>query len=216
MRSYHDSIFKQANREFKLFYAKRAIRRSVKEPKQQHYTLCGDNLVFESRISEYSQKNGIIPQIFSFNSNIEEFQKASLEKIKNARRLRFVELYRENFSYDKIGQVEPVNDGLATIVDFDTCGWFVGDILSQSYDICFYSKMVFLTVIIKGRHTNENLIRYPSGMSKSDVQNPDKIGKWLETETPLFHLDSYVYENYGKKHSATMATIVMGRKSFAR
>jgi len=201
MATYHVSAEKQKNREFKLKYAKRALRHGSKKPREV-LTLCGNNVWLESQLARYAVEKALPVEIHGFNSDILEFVEASAH-LANLESLPIF-LFREKLT--------PALASQSSFVDFDTCGWFLGEIAQNALDFCYRAEMVALTIIIAGRRPGvETIKNIPSGMTWGDVSNPHEIAKWLASNSPLSHLGTHVYHNPGS--ACTMATLIFGKKA---
>lgn len=196
---------KQNSRKFKLSFARNAIRQ-CKGEWFDAITLCGDNLKFETKLSESAAKNGIRLALDCFNSTEKELDKA-MEEAENC--TDCLEFHNSKLTPGKAYKIKSQNDN-STIgfVDFDCCSQFFAATAKTIIGIAQHTRLMAITLILKGRHPGEENIILPDGMSKKDCEMPDKIGEYLEDKTGLYYLGKYVYKN----GIFPMVTIIIGDK----
>lgn len=205
MASYHKSEIKQNNREFKLKYAKKALRTAPLNRSLSIYTLCGSSIWFESQVLKYSeQKYGKnILNVHSFNITKEE-----LEKARNDRWKLPLETYL-NLHLNNCPLTPKRINGESDFTDFDTCKFFFKKNANDTIALAQKSRFLALTIIISGRHCCEDWLICPEGMTKADVQNPIKVSEYVEKNTNMRCVDALIYKNPGAK--STMATLIFER-----
>ena len=209
-RSYHFSPVKQNHRRFKLKYAKKSIRRITSSKSEIHaFTLCGKSLWLETQLVKYSQKiwSGNSIRVNSFNSNPSEITSVICDHAKLPENIK----ENINLSYSKLCyyNIPAEKESRSDFTDLDTCEWFSSKNARNTIEFCNRSRMLALTVIIKGgRVTNKGVrgIICPSGMNFSDIQNINKIIEYIENHSRMKAVDWIKYKN--KSAVSTMATII--------
>lgn len=205
MATYHTSRIKQNNRQFKLKYAKRALRTASPDRHLQVHTLCGASVWFESQLVGYAVKKwgSQCISLQGFNTTVDEWLTANSMRASLPPTIKDnIELYTSRLNHFVVR-----DDGGSDFVDYDTCKWFFAANAKATLALCNHTRTIALTVILKGRHAGEDMVIAPEGMTLADVSNPEKIGKWIEARTNMRCVDYMVYKN--PQSASTMATIIL-------
>lgn len=213
-RSYHSSKVKQSIRAFKLKYAKKSFRDASLNKQLNAFTLCGGNIWLETELTRFVLRTwDCTPEINCFNNNPEN----NFAEFHSARTM-LINLLGESKTYNSINlycqklsprHIDPTSD----FTDFDTCQWFSAKLAKDTINFCNRSRMLALTVIIKGGrvtdiHSGGKGIVCPAGMSFSDIKNTQNIIKYIENNSDMKCTDFREYRNTDAGAVATLATII--------